>query len=175
MHALTLTKFNTSGFMTDITANGWNTGVYAVCCSASLKNTTMQTKKLKKMNSDSRLKVPLASRLLSVTKRLLLQFTAHERSNRESMPWCQWKLIVFVGVVYSSLQVDYDGVVARDSGGNVHGNHSENRVAAEGERSFHNEKRSARAQRSTHGTNRNSNSSSTPFTVFSTKFTFLQR
>ena len=89
-----------------------------------------------------------------------------------SVPRRQRQLLVLVSVVDGGFDVHHDGVAARDFGGNVEGEHGEDGVAA-GSR-VRGAGQSARCCAS-HGTNRNSSSSSTPFTVFSTRFTFLQR
>ena len=70
------------------------------------------------------------------------------QSSGESVPRSERQVISFVCVVDGSLEVDDDGVVARDFGGNVDGNHPENRVTAEGERSVHKAQQTARRQRS---------------------------
>jgi hypothetical protein len=67
------------------------------------------------------------------------------------------------------------GGAACDFGGNVDGDDGEHGVAAEGQVRGAAAVVQLHATRASHGTNRNSSSSSTPFTVFSTRFTFLQR
>ena len=65
-------------------------------------------------------------------------------SSGESVPRSERQVISFICVVDGSLEVDDDGVVARDFGGNVNGNHPENRVSAEGKSSIHNVQRTGR-------------------------------
>jgi len=46
------------------------------------------------------------------------------------VPRCKGQVIVFVGVVDGSLDVDHDGVVADNFGGNMNGQEREHRVSA---------------------------------------------